>query len=325
MQIGIISPSSNSAYRLPVRTTRACNNLAAALGGSVLPLEDADISTGYRAMPPSQVAKTLHEMYMNPQIGLIIAAIGGFNSNAVLRHIDWDLIKQYPTHICGYSDTSALLLGIYANIGQTVLHGPALLPQWGDPHGPFSESISSLYNSLVSEHDRCLRYAGFWVDPRTQWTEEQPLQSFHDKPRHDEPWRVLRAGNATGRLVGGNIETINMLLGTPYMPVFEEAIVFVESTGAEAYLPRLHRALTHLREADVFSCAKGLIVGRTPDANPLNGYTLDEVINEVMADTNFPILVDVDIGHTEPMLTLPVGHTATLIASDSRPSIIVYK
>jgi muramoyltetrapeptide carboxypeptidase len=325
MRVGIVSPGSDTAYRFPGRARRGAAHLASALGADIQPMAPMVAAAGYRAMPPQEVARELHSMFADPGIGLIVVAIGGFNSNAVLAHLDWDLLARHPTHLCGYSDASALLLAIHAMTGQIVLHGPALLPQWGDPRGPFPQTIDALRHALCGEADRVLEYAGFWVDPRTDWSNDLPERSFRDTQAVCAPWTTLQAGHARGRLIGGNIETVNMLVGTPWMPDFDDRIVFVEATGAEAYLPRLHRALTHLRDAGIFDTARGLIVGRCPDAAPIAGVALVDVIREAVAGYEFPVVLDVDIGHTEPMLTLPVGGEATLSADPDAPRIVLHR
>jgi len=253
---------------------------------------------------------------------LIVTAVGGFNTNSVLPYLDWALLRAHPTFVCGYSDASALLLAINSRARIGVLHGPALLPQWGDPAGPFDETVIGFCKSItIPTGTRSLRYAGFWCDPRTDWNETDRPASFHRKQRFNNPWRVLRPGTAQGALVGGNIETMNMLLGTPYSPSFSRKILFIEATGAEAYLPRFHRALTHLRIAGVLSKLSGLVVGRCPDAQPVAGVTLDDVLTDVLAGTGFPVIVDVDLGHTEPIITLPIGASAILIAEPANVSI----
>lgn len=323
-RIAVISPSSSAAYRFPGRARRACGRLAATLGVEVLPPDHA-IPSGYRAFRPEEAAARIHACFADPGIGLAIAAVGGFNTNAVLAHLDWDLMRRHPTHLCGYSDATALLLAVHARTGQVVLHGPALMPQWGDPTGPFPQSVESLRHGLGMRGDdnHALRDAGFWVDPRTDWSDIEPERSFRDKPLIHAPWRTLRPGIATGHLLGGNIETLNMLAGTAWMPDFSGAIVFLEATGAEAYLPRLHRALVHLRDNGVFEAAAGVVFGRVPDCAPVDGIGLDDVLLEVLQQTDIPIAVDVDIGHTEPMLTLPIGAAASLVAGPDGPHLVL--
>lgn len=323
-KIAIYSPSSRTAYDLPHRSARAIRNLQEALGRQVLPLAEVPDAGGYRAHAPQQAAAELHNLFANPEVGLILTAIGGFNSNSILEHLDWDLLAAHPTLMCGYSDASALLLAIHGRLNQLVLHGPSLLPQFGDRGGPFRETVESLRTVLFAGNRPYeFKFAGYWVDPRTDWAEEAP-RSVHDKPLNHGAWRVLRSGKGTGKLIGGNIETINALLGTPYTPNFHRCIVFLEATGAEAFLPRFHRALVHLRDAGAFATIQGLIVGRCVEDCAFRGTTLDDVIREVVPRSAFPIIADVDIGHTEPLLTLPIGRVATLDGSTQAPSIRIH-
>ncbi len=324
MKIGILSTSSPTIYDFSQRAERGRKNLEAVLSGQANEISKRLRTSGFVVEKPEIIAEHIHEMFLDKQVGLIVAAVGGFNTNSVLPYIDWDLLRAHPTYVCGYSDTSALLDAINARARIGTLHGPALLPQWGDMHGPFEETINSFYSSIASpDRTNILKYAGFWCDPRTDWNAVDPVQTFHGKQRFNEPWRVLRPGTAQGRLIGGNIETVNMLLGTPYCPSFDQKILFLEATGAEAYLPRFQRALTHLQCAGVFSRIRGLIVGRCPDAKPVAGTSLDEILLELLADSHFPVMVDVDLGHTEPMITLPIGANAVVVAEPGDVSIVL--
>ena len=322
MAVGILSTSSATLYRLPRRTERAVQALESALAASHVYIPARQASSGFVVDQPSVVADNLHRMIANPQIGLIISAIGGFNTNAILEHLDWELLRANPRLICGYSDMSCLLNAVVTKSGVCTFHGPALLPQWGDPQGPFEEAKRAVLAMFAATGRAIeLKYPGRWCDPRTEWSNEGA--SSHDKMTQDQPWRALVRGVGKGRLVGGNVETLNMLIGTPYQPDFAGAILFVEATGAEAHLPRLARALTHLRASGSLAQINGLIVGRCPDAHPVDCVTLDDVILQSLAGTDVPVAVDVDLGHTEPMITLPLGADATLDTSSTEVVIRV--
>jgi muramoyltetrapeptide carboxypeptidase len=315
MHIGIISTSSSTAYDFPSRVETGRRNLSAAFSAKVIEIPVRIAKAGFVVERPETVAEHLHRLFLDEQVGLIVAAIGGFNTNSILPHLNWELLRANPTYLCGYSDTSALLNAMISRAGIGALHGPALLPQWGDPRGPFKETIDAFHAAVATpDLARKLKYPGFWCDPRTDWNSADLKQTFHEKSIADEPWRALKGGAARGSLIGGNIETINMLLGTPFCPDFTDKVLFIEATGAEAYLPRFKRALTHLGNAGVFSRIKGMIVGRCPDARPVSGTTLDEVLLDVLRGTDFPVIVDVDLGHTEPMITLPIGASVALVA-----------
>lgn len=310
--VAVFSPSSASASRFPLRALRGAMWLEKRLGAIVRLGEPAQ-PYGYRAGAAPDLARRLEVLFQDPDVALIICAIGGFNSNSLLECLDWDLLRRHPTQICGYSDSTALLLAIHGRTRQVVLHGPALLPQWGDPNGPLPETVQSFHTAITGQAREWLPVANnYWMSPRTQWENEN--SSFHNNSALVASPKILRSGKAHGQLLGGNIETMNMLLGTPYAPDFEGRILFLEATGAEAFLPRLQRALVHLRLVGVFERIAGLVVGRCPDATGHESSTLEDVILEVTQGTGFPIVSDIDIGHTEPIPTLPIGCNARLSA-----------
>ncbi|WP_116813216.1 S66 family peptidase [Steroidobacter cummioxidans] len=321
-RIGILSPAAATVHAFPGRTERAITNLQEAVNGRVHNRPNVKDKVGYRAMAPAQVAAQLHEMFANPDVKLVITSIGGFNSNEVLRFVDWDLLSRHPTLICGYSDATALLAALHARTGQVVLHGPALLPQWGDPQGPLPECKAHFLHAIGgSTQPRELRSPGFWIHPRLDWNDAK--LSAHHAARHDATWSVIQHGFARGRLVGGNVETINMLIGTPYCPSFVDRIVFLEANGAEAFIPRFHRALVHLRDADVFTRAAGVMIGRCPDALPVEGVSLADVVMDVIGYRNIPIAIDIDLGHSEPMLTMPIGCLTTFDARGADARLVI--
>lgn len=308
--IAIFNPSAATASRFPARLEAGARRLASEFGTDVM-LAAQRRGVGYRAGSPADLARELEDLYANPLVDLIVCSIGGFNSNALLDHIDWDILRRNPTILCGYSDATALLVAVHAMTNQVTLHGPALLPQWGDPKGPMEDSIRSLRQCLDDRREAWVPIANeFWASPRTRWEDEHA--SMHENLRHPAQVSVLREGRGEGRLMGGNVETLNMLLGTPYAPRFDGQILFLESTAEEAYLPRFHRALVHLRHAGVFDKIQGLIIGRCPDAEPVDGVCLSDIVLEVVEGAAFPILVDADIGHTEPIATLPIGCRAII-------------
>lgn len=319
--VAVFSPSSATASKFPLRALRGASWLEKRLG-AIVRLEEPGQPYGYRAGTAPELARRLEVLFEDRDVALILCAIGGFNSNSLLEHIDWDLLCRHPTQICGYSDSTALLLAIHGRTRQVVLHGPALLPQWGDPNGPLPETVQSFRAAIAGQAHEWLPVANdYWMSPRTQWENEN--SSFHDNSALVASPKILRSGEAHGRLLGGNIETMNMLLGTPYAPDFEGRILFLEATGAEAFLPRLQRALVHLRLTGVFGRIAGLVVGRCPDAISHESSTLENVILEVTQGTDFPIVADIDIGHTEPIATLPIGCNARLSAVAGSVSLTV--
>ncbi|MCL5112376.1 MAG: hypothetical protein M1500_01510, partial [Candidatus Marsarchaeota archaeon] len=117
-----------------------------------------------------------------------------------------------------------------------------------------------------------------------------------------------------GKLIGGHIDTFNFLLSTDYMPKLKNSIFFFEDSldNQQSGIRRLFRALIQLKQAGAFEDINGLIVGKIGGCN-INTYNLLlKGIMSLLESFNFPILTNVDIGHTEPKLTLPIGNCVKL-------------
>jgi muramoyltetrapeptide carboxypeptidase len=111
--------------------------------------------------------------------------------------------------------------------------------------------------------------------------------------------------------MGGNLASIEGLLGTPWAPEWKNSILFWEDIGKP--VNRLDMTLTHFRDAGVFDGISGMIIGELVNcAPPEGGQTLEEMLHEVIGDFSFPVLTHVDLGHTDDKITLPIGVEAEL-------------
>ena len=125
-------------------------------------------------------------------------------------------------------------------------------------------------------------------------------------------WRTLgdrEIGTLRGRLLGGCLETIAMLPGTPFgdLDAFapeDDLLVYVEVAEVDAYTAA--RMLHHLRLAGWFDRATGILVGRTsaPDASD---YTQVDALRDALGGLDVPVLYDLDLGHVPPQLALVNG------------------
>ena len=255
------------------------------------------------------------DLFSDPSIDLILCSIGGFNSNGILPFLDYAFIAEHPKIFIGHSDATALLLALYARAGLITFHGPALLPQWGESPQPFSytsQCFLDVTRNVIS--GMIYRRPEWWTDERISWDTDFAPQSRSQF--RSSGWTCLRAGRATGILLGGNLETLNSIVGTPYCPEFENALLFVEATGEEAELPRLDRALQHLELAGLMDGIRGIAAGRCPDAKPEQGLELADVLRRYGERHNVPVAADLDFGHTDPMMTLPIGVQAEMACND---------
>ena len=246
----------------------------------------------------------IHTAFADKSVKAILTMIGGFNSNQLITHLDYDLIKNNPKIFCGFSDITALHGAIYAKTGLETYYGPHF-SSLGMKHGcdyTYDHFIKMLINGEQDE-----------IKPSVVWSDDL---WFLDQDKRDfevnEGYWQIHNGNATGTIIGGNLGTFNLLLGTPYRPQFREnTILFIEDTES-CSLPEFERNLQALIYQPDFDNVKGIVIGRFQKGSKVTREGLEYIINSKEKLKFLPILANGDFGHTAPLLTIPLGGTATL-------------
>lgn len=233
----------------------------------------------------------LHEMFGAPDVKAILCARGGYGTNHLLPHLDFDLIAGHPKILCGYSDVTTLTTVFLQRTGLVGFHGPMLAKDFSKPDGLHIESFFSASSGTQS-----------WSINSTDTSLLQPL----------------RPGTAGGRLYGGCLSLLVASLGTPYEIETEDTILFLEDLGEWPY--RIDRMLMHLKYAGKLDDVRGIIFGEMKDCGPPAGadYTLQQVITSVLDDMNIPIAFGLRSGHVSAgNITLPIGVRARLTVDDA--------
>jgi len=256
----------------------------------------------------------LHEAFADPNVKGILATIGGYNCNQLLRYLDYDLIKANPKIICGYSDTTALGNAILAKTGLITYSGSSY-SSCGMLKGHDYE-LEYFQKCLLSDREFEVKAASIWSDD--QWYLDQENRAFID----NEGWLVIHEGEADGRIIGGNLCTLNLLQGTEYMPSLENSIVFLEddcATSAELF----DRDLQSLLHLPSFSGVKGLVIGRFQRGSNLTIENLVRIIQTKRELADIPVMANLDFGHTQPLFTFPIGGTARMIARKGESRLVI--
>lgn len=151
--------------------------------------------------------------------------------------------------------------------------------------------------------------AAAWTDELTRWDEADTRpRRMLPNPGH----RVFREGKAEGRLVGGNAGTLLLLAGTPYWPDLEGRILFLEEDEVETP-SSWHRMLAHLRSTGAFRGITGLLVGRHRSEVPFTSEdSFEALLEEALKGIDIPVVTGMDFGHTDPLITLPLGILARI-------------
>lgn len=246
----------------------------------------------------------LHEAFADKNVKAIFTIIGGTNSNQLLPYLDYQLIKNNPKIICGFSDITALLNSIYAKTGLVTFLGPHY-SSIGMLKG-CEYTIENLKNMIFGERINKIVPSNEWSDDL--WFLDQENRNFIN---NDGYWNI-QSGSAKGTIVGGNLGTFNLLLGTQYRPAFSEnTILFIEDTEGSEILD-FERNLQALLYQPDFKNVKALVIGRFQKGSKVTREQLEFIINNKTELKNLPIIANVDFGHTTPLLTIPIGGYACI-------------
>lgn len=315
--IGVFAPSMPAHVLFPERYQAGLAALRG-MGFDVVegPLTASKRREGYRTAPAAARAEELMTLWLDPAIDGIISVIGGQNSSSLIPHLDFEAIATRPKVFCGYSDVTALHMALASKARISTFYGPAVTPSFGEP-GPLPYTVDA-FRAAVGDTETGRRR----LTPPIRWSRKGPRwgtdegQDPTKRVWHDHAgWTVVRGGEARGPLIGGNLNTLRALAGTPYLPAFEGALLLIEEMGSP--LDTWERALTQLALMGVFERIAGLIVGR-PEVPEVGDAPFDHshvLLEIVSGDDVFPIIEDFDCGHTHPMLTLAQGTEMSLKAT----------
>lgn len=241
----------------------------------------------------------IHEAFADKNVKMIITCIGGFNVNQILPYINYELIKENPKILCGYSDITALLNAIYAKTGLVTYHGPHFSTFGFEIEPEYTQSY--FYNCLMGNDEITIKPS-----------------------KESEEYYVIQKGRCEGNIVGGNLCTLNLLQGTPYMPDLSEKILFIEDDNIMGdyfvyEFDRNFQSLLQLYGADLI---KGIVFGRFDESCKLDKNMITKIIKGKIK-TDIPVIFGVDFGHVFPMITFPVGGKARIFADENEATIVI--
>lgn len=247
----------------------------------------------------------LHRAFLDPDVAGLLTFIGGYNSNELLPYLNWELFRRHPKVLCGFSDITALGNAMWARSGLVNYSGPH--------YSTFGQKRH--FDYILQGFRRCvMQEGGFEVIPPDHWSDDAWYEDQDNRELMPHPgWRIHRTGVAEGPIVGGNLCTLNLLQGTPYMPTLDGAIVFVED-DFESHPRTFNRDLETLTQLPEFAGVRALVIGRFQKASAMTSELLEEIIGRKAALRGIPVVSGLDFGHTDPKFTFPIGGTARLEA-----------
>jgi len=240
----------------------------------------------------------LHEAFADRSVNAILTVIGGFNSNQLLRYIDWDLIKNNPKIFCGYSDVTVLNNALFAKTGLVNYSGPHY-STFGEKHY-FEYTLEYFKKCLFSDEPFEVKPSEYWSDD--EWFKDQENR----KLIKNNGFLIINKGQAEGTILCGNLTCFRHLQGTEYFPNLKDSILFLE----DDYEAQPHHFDSHLQaliHTPEFIHVKGIVIGRFQQDSHMTNDKLIKIIRTKKELQSIPVIANVDFGHTDPRITFPVG------------------
>lgn len=245
--------------------------------------------------------RDLHEAFADPTVDCVLTAIGGFNSNEMLPFLDYDLIAKNPKIFCGFSDITALHNAIIAKTGLVTYYGTHF-SSFGMAQG-FDYTYEGFIKCLMNDKP-------YKVDPSLEWSDDTWFldQDKREFIKNDGYWLLNEGANSVveGKIMGGNLCTLNLLQGTDYMPNMEGSVLFVEDT-ASSNDALFSRDLTSLLQEKSVRNIKALVIGRFQKGSNISREKLLAIVKSKPELKDVPVIGNVDFGHTTPFVTFPLG------------------
>ncbi|MEI6669223.1 MAG: LD-carboxypeptidase [Acidobacteriota bacterium] len=225
-------------------------------------------------------ARAFVEAWTDPTVHAVMAARGGYGSAQILPFLSKDVLRSTPKLLIGYSDITALLGFVTTRCGIVSLHGPTLT-------GRFARGEQG--------YDRGTLLRAMGVSEPLGTVDATGLET-------------LRAGEAEGLLVGGNLTELASSMGTPYaFNPPKGCVLFLEDVNERPY--RIDRLLTQLQQAGVLARASALVFGEmTGCVEPDQTLSATDAIARCVRGFCGPVLIGLAAGHSpRPTITLPFG------------------
>lgn len=237
---------------------------------------------GYGTSPEKRAAD-INWAFEDDEVNAIMCVKGGEDSNTTIDYIDYEIIKDHPKIICGFSDNTSILNAIHEKTGLVTYHGPT-------------------FKSLTS-----------W---ETGYAYKQFIKTFVENTESlimgepEDEYATIQVGQATGELVGGNLSLFTKLVCGKYAVNVQDKILFLEELGFEAAPEMVNSNIYYLKQNGVFDRIAGLWIGNYEHPSKVS---IEKIIKNAIGDEyKFPIIKSDNFGHIDKKIIIPIGTKAEI-------------
>ena len=276
--IGVVAPS-NPIVGDNIEEIKKAKEIIEADGFRVKFSENLFSNTNIYSGTAREKAEDINNMFADKDVKMIWCAKGGNNSNSTFEYLDFDIIKNNPKVICGYSDITSITNIITEKTGLVT----------------FS---STNFKTIATDE--------------TDYSYKQALNRFVQGSLEfgQNDFKIIKNGEAEGKLIGGNLSLIRGLVCGKYKVDFTDKILFIEELGYETDPAMVSNNLYYMKQNGVFDKIKGLWIGNYEHES---GIALEKIVLDCLEEKyNFPIIKSNNFGHIEKKEVIPIGTKAKI-------------
>ena len=319
--IGITAPSDGIVEEPDIfRLETAIKNFES-LGFKIKETKDVRTSNKGKSAPSNIQAQELEELFLDKEVKSIICSGGGDFLLEMLSEVNFEIIKNNPKWLQGYSDPTGLLYTITTNLDIATIYADNF-KSFGmkDLHKSLINNIEILKGNII-EQESFEKYESKRPD-RIIGNENYNLDS-------DVKWEILNGDyiNIKGRIIGGCIDILTELFGTrfdktkDFIETYKQDGIIWYFDNCELTSESLIRTLWKFKDNGWFKYSKGILFGRSGIEQSCYGISFKEAVERVLADLNIPIIINTDVGHVSPRMTFINGAIANIESKNGKGKI----
>lgn len=278
--IGVVAPS-NPIINENVEEIQKAKEIVEKLGFKVKFSKNLFSNTNIYSATAKEKVEDINSMFKDKEVKMIWCAKGGENSNSTFEYLDYELIKQNPKIICGYSDITSITNIITEKTGLVTFSG-------------------TNFKTIATDE--------------TDYSLKEVLKRFVDGNLElgetEYGYKTIQDGFTEGKLIGGNLSLIRAMVAGKYSIDFTDKILFLEELGFETGPALASNFLYYMKQNGIFNKIKGIWLGNYTHES---GVKLEEILLNVLEDEfKGPIIKSENFGHIETKTVIPIGTTARI-------------
>jgi muramoyltetrapeptide carboxypeptidase LdcA involved in peptidoglycan recycling len=328
-RVAIVSPSWGGPSVFPGIYETGLEAMRTHLGLEPVEFPTARMDAEKLTQEPRLRAEDINAAFADESIAGIIASIGGDDSVRILPYLDTDLILAHPKLLMGYSDTTTLLSYLSAQ-GLVTFHGPSIMAGIAQ-----IESLGEPYKShlvaMLLGNGQTYDYVPYpaYSEGYPDWGNPDNLGKIN-APTKNAGWDWLqKSEDKQGTFWGGCVEVLEFMKGTdfwPERPFFDDKFLLLETSEEVPPPAQVMRILRNYGMQTILDRIQGLVIGRPHGYSEEQKQELRMYVKQIVVDefgrTDMPIILNFDVGHTDPQFIIPFGVKAQISSNSERVTLV---